>query len=218
MRFTAAFLTFSWAAALWAIPPGKVVFSELMWMGSPVSSADEWVELCNRSQDTIDLSGWTITRQLEGREAVMLRIEQGKLPPGAAFLIANYPPEDPRSALAVQPQFVASALSLPNTKLQLRLYDGDPEAGAHLVDVADDGSGAPLAGDAQLKQAMVRVLFDTDGTLPISWATAEEATGWDEGVEARGTPGQVLLPAAAADSSLSTEVRPTTWASLKTPW
>ena len=184
-------------------------------VGSPVSSADEWIELCNRSQDTVDLSGWTITRQLEDREAAMLRIEQGKLAPGAVFLIANYPPEDGRSALAVQPQLVSSALSLPNTKLQLRLYDGDPEAGAHLVDVADDGSGAPLAGDAQLKKAMVRVLFDTDGTLPISWATAEEASGWDEGVEARGTPGQVLMTAAAADSSFSTEIRPVTWASLK---
>lgn len=215
MRFIAAFLTLSWTTALWATPPGSVVFSELMWMGSPASSADEWVELYNRSQATVDLSGWTITRQLEDREAIMLRIEQGKLAPGAAFLIANYPPEDARSALAAQPQLVSSALSLPNTKLQLRLYDGDPEAGAHLVDVADDGSGAPLAGDAQLKKAMVRVLLDTDGTLPISWATAEEASGWDEGVEARGTPGQVPLPAAVADSLLSTEISPATWASLK---
>lgn len=215
MRFTTALLTLSWTTALWATPPGNVVFSELMWAGSPISTADEWIELCNRGPDPVDLSGWTITRQLEDREAIMLRIEQGSIAPGAAFLIANYPPEDARSALAVQPQLVDPAISLPNTKLQLRLYDGDPEAGAHLVDVADDGSGAPLAGDAQLKKAMVRVLLDTDGTLPISWATAEGQSGWDEGVAVHGTPG--LLPTVTPDSSLSTTIRPTTWASLKAP-
>lgn len=62
---------------------------------------------------------------------------------------------------------------------------------------------------------MVRVLLDTDGTLPISWATAEEASGWDGGVETHGTPGQVFVPDAAADSSFSTEISPVTWASLK---
>jgi hypothetical protein len=212
MLFIAVSLTLSWATALWATPPGRVVFSELMWMGSPVSAADEWIELCNRGPDPVDLRGWTITRQLEDREAIMLRIEEGEIAPGAAFLIANFSPEDERSALAVQPHLVEPALSLPNTRLQLRLYDGDPESGAHLVDVADDGSGAPLAGDPQLKKAMVRVLLDTDGTLPISWATAEDREGWDEGVAANGTPGRVqVLP----DSALSTTVRPAAWASLK---
>jgi hypothetical protein len=214
MRSIAALLMLSWATALWATPPGSIVFSEIMWMGSPASSADEWIELFNRSQEPVDLSGWTITRQLEDREVVMLRIEQGTLAPGAVFLIANYPPEDERSALAVQPQLVNTALSLPNTKLQLRLYDGDPEAGAHLVDVADDGTGAPLAGDAQGKKSMVRVLLDTDGTLPISWATAEDQSGWDDGVAAKGTPGQLTVPPPIADS-LSTTISPATWAGLK---
>ena len=30
MRFIAAFLILSWATALWATPPGNVVFSELI--------------------------------------------------------------------------------------------------------------------------------------------------------------------------------------------
>jgi len=45
-----------------AAPPGPIVISELMWSGSSGSSADEWIELYNRSAATIDLSGWTLTR------------------------------------------------------------------------------------------------------------------------------------------------------------
>ncbi|MCC7262693.1 MAG: lamin tail domain-containing protein [Candidatus Latescibacteria bacterium] len=215
MRFIYMLLTMGWATALWGTPPGKVVFSELMWMGSPVSTADEWVELCNRGETLVDLAGWSITRQLEDREVTMVRIEEGRLAPGATFLIANFAADDTRSALAAQPQLVDPGLSLPNTRLLLRLYDGDPEAGAHLVDVADDGSGAPLAGDTQEKKAMVRLLLDTDGSLPMSWGTAADHSGWDDGIAASGTPGQVPEDAALPDSAVSTTIRPATWASLK---
>lgn len=59
----------------------------------------------------------------------MLHIQEAKVVLRATFLIANYSSEDPRSSLATQPQLVSSAVALPNTKLQLRLYDGDPEKG-----------------------------------------------------------------------------------------
>lgn len=200
--------------SLWATPPGSVVFSEIMWMGSSASPADEWIELFNRGTTPINLEGWSITRQIEDREVTMVSIQQGTLAPGAVFLIANFPADDPRSALSVAPQLVDAGLSLPNTKLQLRLYDGDPEAGAHLVDVADDGSGAPLAGDPQEKKAMVRLLLDTDGALPMSWGTAADHAGWDAGTAAGGSPG--LAPeGTAADSAVSTTISPATWASLK---
>lgn len=215
MRFAIVLLLSGWTMALWAEMPGKAVFSEIMWMGSSASSADEWLELYNRSDEELDLAGWTITRLVDGDEAIMLQIDKGALPPGSTFLIANYPPEDPHSALAVKPDRVDAALSLPNTRLQLRLYDGDPQAGARLVDVADDGSGAPLAGDPQLKRAMVRVLFDGDGTVPASWATAQEASGWDAGAPEQGTPGQVPPHLRSASSETSTHIRPITWAVVK---
>ena len=155
----------------------KIVFSELMWMGSSASSSDEWIELYNRRDVQIDLAGWTIVRLTKDGEEIMLQIQEGKIPAHATFLISNYSSDDPRSRLAVQPQLVDAAVSLPNTKLQLRLYDGDPEKGGKLVDTADDGSGAPFAGDNKLKYAMMRVAFDQDGALPASWLTAEKAIG-----------------------------------------
>ena len=137
----------------------SVVFSELMWMGSTGSNSDEWIELYNQSDAEMDLSDWSIVRLTKDGEEVMLHIEEAKVAPRATFLIANYSSENPRSNLATQPQLVSSAIALPNTKLQLRLYDGDPEKGGKLVDVADDGKGSPLAGDNKLKHAMVRNRF-----------------------------------------------------------
>ncbi|MCY3760770.1 MAG: lamin tail domain-containing protein [Gemmatimonadetes bacterium] len=170
--------------------PGDVVFSELMWMGSESSSADEWIELYNRGSSAKDLSGWTITQTgKDGEEAVMLRLSEGRIAPGAAFLISNY--NAARSQISVDPDVVATSVALPNSKLLLRLYSGDPEAGGNLIDTADDGSGAPLAGDNKQKAAMVRVEFDTDGSQEQAWATATEASGWDDGSSELGTPGSI---------------------------
>jgi hypothetical protein len=189
-----------------------------MWMGSSASSADEWIELFNRADREIDLSGWTITRLTDQGEQLMVKIEQGVIPAGQVFLIANYPPDHENSRLAVQAQLVDPAVSLPNSKLQLRLYNGLPEEGARLMDVADDGMGAPLAGDNQLKRAMVRVAFDQSGEQAHSWATAQEGSGWDENAQELGTPGSLpdyLQPAHSVETGPGTLVRPVAWAFIK---
>ena len=190
-RLLLAFLlaaTFSPPAT--AAEPGDVVFSELMWMGSESSSADEWIELYNRGSSAKDLSGWVITQTgKDGEETVMLQLGEGSIAPGAAFLISNY--NASRSQISVEPDVVATAVALPNSKLLLRLYDGDPEAGGNLIDSADDGTGAPLAGDNKLKAAMVRVDFATDGSMEQAWETATEASGWDDGSSELGTPGRI---------------------------
>ena len=119
----------------------SVVFSEIMWMGSTGSTADEWIELHNRSEAAVNLEGWVVTRMTSEGERFMLEIEGGIVPPRDVFLIANFSPDDPRSRLAVTPDLIVSAIALSNSKLQLRLYDGDPSSGGTVVDVADDGSG-----------------------------------------------------------------------------
>ena len=40
----------------------SVVFSEIMWMGSNASSADEWIEFYNAGSSPQNLQVWTITR------------------------------------------------------------------------------------------------------------------------------------------------------------
>ena len=198
-----------------AAQPGPVVISELMWSGSSASSADEWIELYNRSDSTIDLSGWTITRQDGDDDSVMLVLKNATIASGQTFLIANYSADHEKSQLAIQPQYVDPAISLPNTKLLVRLYDGDPQTGATLIDLADDGRGVPFAGDAVLKHAMVRTAFDQRGDLRESWTTASEQSGWDTAADARGTPGSIPTYLLSEQSSRSTLIESTTWAVLK---
>ena len=117
-------------------------------------------------------------------------------------------------------QRVDAAVSLPNTKLLLQLYDGDPQAGGQLIDVADDGRGAPFAGDSASKSAMVRIAFDQPGDQPESWATATEQSGWDAGASELGTPGSIpayLLPdgSEAPEPVMGTNILPMSWASVK---
>jgi hypothetical protein len=38
-----------------------VVFSEIAWAGSSISSSDEWIELTNVSDTAVDLSNWKIS-------------------------------------------------------------------------------------------------------------------------------------------------------------
>ena len=218
MYFFIALLLFAFGQSAQAAPPREVVFSEIMWMGSSSSSADEWIELYNRSDEEIDLAGWTIARHSNSGEDIMLSIPEGKISAHATFLIANYHSDDSRSLLNTQPQLVDAALALPNTKLQLRLYNHLPNEGGELIDLADDGKGTPLAGDNNQKHSMVRILLDQDGTLPTSWSTAKMARGWDEEAAERGTPGFIpdyLRPSSSTAQPNTTQVQATAWAKIK---
>ena len=115
--------------ALFAVCPlyaqsPSVVFSDIMWMGSSASSADECIELYNAGSSAQNLQVWTITRLTQQGEEAILTIDEGIIEPGQAFLIANYAADHANSRLANTPQIVSATLSLPNNKLQLGLYAG----------------------------------------------------------------------------------------------
>lgn len=178
-----------------------VVINELMWMGSTASSADEWIELRNLSDISVDLSGWQLTRRSSGVESLMLTIPSGKsIPAGGYFLIANNAPtalfgtapNQKESPLAATPDVVDASVSLLNSGLQLKLYAGAFVPGATPVDVADDGSGDPLAGafdsSKSLYRSMERNLAPGDGTFSTSWHSANSTVGWDAGAVELGTP------------------------------
>ena len=38
----------------------NVVINEIAWMGSAASASDEWIELKNTTNESINLSGWTL--------------------------------------------------------------------------------------------------------------------------------------------------------------
>ena len=176
--------------------------SEIFWAGSEVSTADEWVELFGISSSglttltagagVIDLSGWTLTSQnSSGEEVLIHQFASGTLLGSGRFLlISNYPAAE--SALAIEPDIVTTAVSLPNEKLLLRLYDGS----GILQDSADDGVGAPLAGfnktASGVRASMERLYLKGSLDILEEWVSAETFSNFDSGSLLLGTPGLAL--------------------------
>src|SRR5689334_9098402 len=93
-----------------------IVINELLWMGSSASTADEWIELRNLTDQPIDLSGWKLTKLSGGVELAMLTIPASKtIAAQGYFLISNYAATNTSSVLAVTPDVVDSAVALSNS-------------------------------------------------------------------------------------------------------
>lgn len=168
----------------------SVVINELMWMGSSLSSADEWVELRNTTDQAVDMSGWQLTKKSGGAEVAMLILPSNStIPAGGFFVVANYAQTSTNSALHILPNFVDTDVALSNSALQVKLYD----ASHNLVDTADDGVGNPLAGvfdSAQHQYAsMERNPVPGDGAVASSWHAASRAVGFKDAAVEFGTPG-----------------------------
>ncbi len=178
-RVRLAVLIFSAASGLLFIFTGRAfasaVISEIFWMGSDLGTNDEWVEIActgSGSAPQCILDGWTLTSvNTSGIEVPILRFGTGTvIASGSVMVIARQPAASSR--LLSEPSVVTSSMTLPNTKLLLRLYD--PQGS--LIDSADDGIGNPMAGsNAQppaAKASMVRVNLAVSGTLTENWITA----------------------------------------------
>ena len=178
----------------------RVVISEVMWMGSDRSTADEWVELTCTEECPQALSGWTLASLgSDGAEKTLVRFGEVAIGAGQYAVVSNYPAADSR--LATDPILTTTAMMLPNTKLLLRLRDGS----GNIVDEVDDGIGVPFAGanpsGTGAKAGMERMSLLGAGNVKENWQTAFRTIGFDPGVPIFGTPG--FAPVAASSSSMS---------------
>lgn len=152
----------------------NLVIGEVAWAGSSVSSADEWLEIWNRSNEPVPLDGYS----LSGASAEPIVFDETQvLQPQSAFLIANYSADEEKSALANEPDLVTTAVSLSNSSLKIELVAPD----GIVIDSAGDGS-APPAGSASQRASMQR---DASG----EWVTADASEGFDSEMTDLGTPG-----------------------------
>lgn len=165
-----------------------VAVSEVMWMGSDLSTSDEWIEIASDSLETVDISGWTLqSLNSKGEHALVLRFATGAtLEPEDVIIVANTSASSSR--LLSEPTYVTTAMSLPNTKLLLTLRD----AVGNIVDQVDDAVSAPFAGanpSGGTKASMERISLDQPGTLSSNWRTAVLSSGFDLGANVLGSPG-----------------------------
>jgi len=187
----------------------SIVISEVMWMGTDLSTADEWIELAAFSDDSSQggsatMSGWTLVSVRDGVEQTLYRFGiQAQMAVGEYAVVSNYP--ESQSRLSISPLAVSTGMSLPNTKLLLRLYD----ASHGLRDEVDDGVGNPFAGvnTSTQKASMERIDVRAPGNLAANWRTSAISVGFDAVPFALfgspGSPGSLGISSASPSSSSS---------------
>lgn len=194
----------------------RVVISEVMWMGSDLSTADEWVELTvvGTTASGADLSGWRLTStNSTGEEATIVTFQTGAtIATGEERIVSNYPLSSSR--IATEPWIATTAMSLPNAKLLLKLYDGN----GVVQDEVDDGVGVPFAGanpsGGGPKASMERIDLAGPGAVKENWRTATVSLGFKDGAPIFGTPGfpnDVISSSASASSTTSTTSTTSSW-------
>jgi len=164
----------------------QVFISEINWAGSQVSTADEWIELVNLGQTSIDLSHWVLTGTASSGGAI--EIAEGTIvESGHTLLIANYALGDPKTTLLIAPELVTTAISLPNTALTILLTT--PEG--LVIDNYTD-AGTPDFGLSNPATSIERDL------VTMTWRSSVQSLNFSS-TSQLGTPGSVILPVVTID-------------------
>jgi hypothetical protein len=151
------------------------IIGEVMWAGSSLSSADEWLELWNNSDEPLVLTGYI----LRGASPSDITFNETHIIPAhGAFLVANYAHDDEKSISATSVQIVTTAISLSNSALKIELLTSD----GTLIDSAGDGSAPPAGSSLPNKISMIR-------TADNLWQSATSSINLDPGINDLATPG-----------------------------
>lgn len=158
-----------------------VFISEINWAGSETSTADEWLELVNLGDQTVDLSHYVLTGTATGGQAIEIA-EGTTLDPGQTLLVSNYAANDPKSTLLISPNLITTAISLPNSALDILLTTP-----AGLVIDSYTDTGALDFGSSKPAVSIERNL------ATMEWQSSSQNLGLASNVQL-GTPGSVSLP------------------------
>lgn len=166
-----------------------LIINEIAWAGGMRSPQDEWIEIFNNCDRTIDFSRTPI--DVFG----MLILDSGTASPGGYFLVSNFAESDPRSALDVVPDIIDESIALLDDSLKIELRDF-PFGESYIIDIAGDGTlpfaGLDEPGDST-RFSMSRKTPPGDGLSPSNWFTSEVSIGLDSGSLDRGSPGSFNL-------------------------
>lgn len=143
----------------------QVVINEVMWMGTPDSSGDEWLELRNTTGSEVSISGWTLTHALTG-DADLVLPDDAKIPANGYYLVANYSAVDVNSALNIEANYVDEHMVLYNSCVQIDLLD----SASNVIDsMGCDAADYYFPGSSSTHRALERNVIVTSGTDKLSW-------------------------------------------------
>jgi len=222
---SALLCTFLSAISLSAASPGDVVINELAWK-TEASSGDEWIEFYNTTDSDIDLTGWVIRRERDGKEVTFaddagdtgINLINSTIPANGYFLIERInAPGDSSAVFTSTGDFQSKDLYnfLQTAGENLTLKD----SGGTTIDNVDC-SGGWFAGDNDNSFSMEKVDPELDGNLSTSWKTyrSDIVAPYEKdsaGNDIYGTPGQqnsvygmVIIPPDMPESYLKVEDSP----------
>jgi hypothetical protein len=165
------------------IPSIAVVINEVAWMGTDAQASDEWIELYNPGDSSVDLSGWVLKSSTDDSPHILL---EGSIAPSGYFLIER---TDDTAVNDVSAQMKVSfgQGGLNNNGELLILVD----ANGIQKDQAGSSEGWH-AGTGSPKATMERVRATLPGSDVSSWSTnnGSQVSAHDsKGGVIRGTPG-----------------------------
>ena len=198
----AGLVTMSAVSCAWCAGPSAVVISEIAWMGTAASTADEWIELRNLSEETIDLAGWRLEAE-DGTPSIDL---EGKIASNSFYLLER---TDDETISDLTADLLYTGL-LENGGETLRLID----AAGRIVDEVSSVTGWFAGTGSPDYATMERINPELDG-LRSNWEThtGEPCVGLDAGGHPiHGTPGAVNSVTRPPSASFAFDPEaPTVW-------
>ncbi|MCP4135118.1 MAG: hypothetical protein GY754_29380 [bacterium] len=198
-----------------------VLINEVMWMGNRNNSEtatwqDEFIELKNRTAQTIDLSGWAIKGGSMSGKALLL--SDCYILPNEMLVIHTLSFSE--SAYSPARHKMIDDLCISNGRIELVLEDPDCTA----IDYAGDGSegddfaGVNGSGSTGPKKSMARNDSYSDGTLSANWFTSntQENINTDYLTYTFGTPGEENNSGAVSYNELDIVFSEVAWAGTDT--
>lgn len=176
-------VTVGLAAAICGRVSATVIINEVAWGGSAASSADEWIELRNTSEQEVDLIGWTLRF---GESVIHLGVVEGAtietrrtVLPAHGYLLLERTDDATISDLHGDLLYRGS---LSNSGMDLILYDAEGQIVDQVL-FADTGWPAGCGSDGEPPYGSMERLMVGD---EVEWST--NAGRFVAGLDAAGNP------------------------------
>lgn len=144
--------------------PLDVVINEIAWMGTPFSYHDEWIELYNNTEQSLNLEGWVL-KAGDGTPKINLT---GSIPANGFYLLEK---TDDNTLPNIPADQIYTGI-LENKGEDLELYDNL----GNLID-SINGSLGWFGGNNSTKQTMERKDPQLPGNHSDNWGTSQKPGG-----------------------------------------
>jgi len=169
---------------------GDVVINEVAWMGTEASYSDEWIELYNTTDSSIDIGNWSIYGADTGECLNFSKADDSittTIPAYDYLIYAN-------DSASVNAPVGTSIADIWDTTIgmntsspgQIILYNA-PNCDGNVIDTANQATGDWFAGDSGDRKTMERKIPTGSGTDSSNWDTNNPITA-SNGLDASDNP------------------------------